>query len=139
MIDPTMNHDEINAVPEWKLAFELSEVDNDLAPIGWSNYITLANHLIKKYYLEEKKISYQMSGEKSVAFKMTSEHFSTLLSGNMVKVTNNSGDIPVEFFMDDIGIHMLEHIFLKKMSELRQKLADSNGIQITPVTEDSFK
>lgn len=50
--DPTYIKLEIEAKPNWKLAFELSEIDNDNAPIGWFNYIHLANHLISKYNIK---------------------------------------------------------------------------------------
>jgi hypothetical protein len=48
MSDPTYVKSEIDANPTWKLAFELSEIDNDNAPIGWFKYIHLANHVIKR-------------------------------------------------------------------------------------------
>lgn len=37
--DPTYVRAEIDANPVWKLAFYLSELRNDDAPIGWSRYI----------------------------------------------------------------------------------------------------
>lgn len=52
--DPTYNITEIEAKPDWKLAFELSEVDNDNAPIGWFSYLHLAIHLLQKYELKKK-------------------------------------------------------------------------------------
>jgi len=55
MIDPTYIKTEINANPIWKFAFELSELDNDIAPIGWGRYINLAYLLLAKYELKEKK------------------------------------------------------------------------------------
>lgn len=45
MIDPTYIKSEIEANPDWKLAFLLSEFDNDNAPIGWSRYINMAKLL----------------------------------------------------------------------------------------------
>lgn len=53
--DPTYIKEVIDSKPEWKLAFELSEVDNDNAPLGWFDYIHLAHHLLLKYELKEKK------------------------------------------------------------------------------------
>lgn len=54
MSDPTYVKEEIDANPEWKLAFRLSEVDNDNAPIGWWRYILLARWLRENYILTEK-------------------------------------------------------------------------------------
>lgn len=54
MNDPTYIRDEINANPEWALAFFLSEVDNDNAPIGWYRYISMAKCLLSKYNMEVK-------------------------------------------------------------------------------------
>jgi hypothetical protein len=34
-IDPTYDRGEIDANPEWQLAFSLSEIMNDNAPLGW--------------------------------------------------------------------------------------------------------
>ena len=55
MNDPTYNKTEIDANPIWKLAFWMSEVDNDNAPIGWYKYNILATFLLSKYNLVEKK------------------------------------------------------------------------------------
>lgn len=49
MSDPTYKMEEINANPEWELAFFLSELDNDFAPIGWGRYIQTARYLLKRY------------------------------------------------------------------------------------------
>ncbi len=46
MNDPTYVQEEIDANPEWKLAFLLSEIDNDNAPLGWSKYNFIAGCLI---------------------------------------------------------------------------------------------
>lgn len=46
--DPTYVTAAIDANPAWRLAFRLSEIDNDNAPIGWGDYITLANWLIRE-------------------------------------------------------------------------------------------
>jgi len=54
MNDPTYVKIEIDAKPEWKLAFFLSEVDNDHAPLGWAKYIPMAKCLLNKFELKEK-------------------------------------------------------------------------------------
>lgn len=54
MKDPTYNKDEIDAVPEWQLAFSLSEIENDNAPIGWSRYISTAKCLLANYEIKKK-------------------------------------------------------------------------------------
>jgi hypothetical protein len=38
----------INKNPVWKLAFKLSELENDNAPIGWSRYIPRAEKLLNE-------------------------------------------------------------------------------------------
>lgn len=45
-MDPTYQKDLIDANPVWKKAFELSEMYNDNAPIGWSTYIPEAERLL---------------------------------------------------------------------------------------------
>lgn len=54
MKDPTYVRSQIDANPEWKLAFRLSEVDNDNAPIGWYRYAILARWLLQTFTIEEK-------------------------------------------------------------------------------------
>ena len=54
MSDPTYNMDEINADPVWQLAFSLSEIDNDNAPLGWSKYIFAAECLLANYEMRKK-------------------------------------------------------------------------------------
>lgn len=54
MIDPTHVKAEIDANPIWKLAFFMSEIENDLAPIGWGKYILLAQAILNKYEVKEK-------------------------------------------------------------------------------------
>ena len=54
MQDPTYVKDEIYANPAWKLAFMMSEIDNDLAPIGWGQYISLATNLLNSVNVEYK-------------------------------------------------------------------------------------
>lgn len=55
MDDPTYIKQEIDANPLWKLAFRLSEMFNDNAPIGWGSYILLAKWLFDNYTLIEKE------------------------------------------------------------------------------------
>lgn len=55
MNDPTYVRAEIDAKSEWRLAFRLSEVHNDNAPIGWSSYIGLASWLLKNFNMTERK------------------------------------------------------------------------------------
>lgn len=54
MNDPTYVRSEIEANPEWELAFTLSEIMNDNAPIGWSKYISVAKCLLKSYDIKRK-------------------------------------------------------------------------------------
>jgi len=54
MMDPTYDAKKIEANNIWSLAFLMSEIDNDNAPIGWSNYIFLASALLNKYDIVEK-------------------------------------------------------------------------------------
>lgn len=54
MTDPTYMMSKINANRVWKLAFLLSEFDNDRAPIGWSNYIPMAEFLLRYYKMEPR-------------------------------------------------------------------------------------
>ncbi len=46
MNDPTYVPEEITSNPSWKLAFLMSEIDNDNAPVGWGRYIRIANGLL---------------------------------------------------------------------------------------------
>ncbi len=55
MTDPTYNKDEIRANPEWDLAFVLSEIQNDAAPIGWSKYILAARCLLAAFEIKRKE------------------------------------------------------------------------------------
>lgn len=52
--DPTYVQAEIEANPIWHLAWRLSEVDNDNAPLGWGRYIPLAHWLLYTFDLKEK-------------------------------------------------------------------------------------
>ena len=55
MLDPTYNTEEIAKNPAWQLAFDLSEIRNDNAPIGWSKFIFTAECLLKLYRMERAK------------------------------------------------------------------------------------
>lgn len=45
-MDPTYVKEQIEANPVWYLAWTLSEIQNDDAPIGWSKYISTARCLM---------------------------------------------------------------------------------------------
>lgn len=45
--DPTYVREEIDKNRVWRLAYLLSELDNDAAPLGWSDYIKPAELLIR--------------------------------------------------------------------------------------------
>jgi hypothetical protein len=53
-MDPTYRQEEINSNPVWELAFVLSEIMNDNAPVGWSNYIGPAGYLLSNYEMKRK-------------------------------------------------------------------------------------
>jgi hypothetical protein len=53
--DPTYNTDEIEANPIWQLAFSLSQIRDDFAPIGWGKYIWTAECLLKNYDIRRKE------------------------------------------------------------------------------------
>lgn len=48
MSDPTYDRTEINKNPEYLIAFILSELGNDEAPIGWSVYLTDAKVILQE-------------------------------------------------------------------------------------------
>lgn len=54
--DPTYDRELIEADPEWKLAFLLSEWDNDGAPIGWGRYRQIARMLQFHYTLRPRDL-----------------------------------------------------------------------------------
>lgn len=54
MNDPTYVTEEIDKNPEWKLAFYLSEVDNDNAPLGWFHYVPMAKYLLSAFDITPK-------------------------------------------------------------------------------------
>ena len=49
MADPTYRREEIDRNPAWRLAFVLSEIMNDGAPIGWGKYILAAECLLASF------------------------------------------------------------------------------------------
>lgn len=55
MNDPTYDNEQINANPIWQLAFSLSEIMNDDAPIGWGKYIHTARCLLNNYEIKRKE------------------------------------------------------------------------------------
>lgn len=54
MGDPTYELKAIEANPVWQLAFYLSEIQNDKAPIGWGKYIWIAECLLANYEITRK-------------------------------------------------------------------------------------
>ncbi len=54
MNDPTFVREDINNNPVWELAFTMSEISNDNAPIGWGQYIYIAELLLNKYDIKSK-------------------------------------------------------------------------------------
>jgi hypothetical protein len=59
MTDPTYDPIVIEANPTWRLAFSLSEIQNDSAPIGWGKYIWVAECLLANYTIKRKKEPHQ--------------------------------------------------------------------------------
>jgi hypothetical protein len=55
MQDPTYVKELIEDNEIWRLAFLMSEIDNDNAPVGWGKYIHLARYLLDKYELKLKQ------------------------------------------------------------------------------------
>jgi hypothetical protein len=55
MTDPTYDPDEIESNPVWQLAFSMSELDNDVAPIGWITYAPLARGILDNYHVTKKE------------------------------------------------------------------------------------
>src|SRR5882672_192097 len=53
MEDFTYVKEQIESKREWALAFKLSEVHNDNAPLGWTNYIELATWLFSHYNMAD--------------------------------------------------------------------------------------
>ena len=48
------DQEQIQANPLWALAFHLSEIDNDNAPIGWSSYIWKARSIMGTFDVTKK-------------------------------------------------------------------------------------
>jgi hypothetical protein len=63
MSDPTYNRIEIDKNPEWRLAFVLSEIQNDSAPIGWSKYLGAAKCLLGAFDISPKSAPAAAEGE----------------------------------------------------------------------------
>lgn len=54
-LDITYVQAEIRANPVWELAFTLSEIMNDNAPIGWTKYVPVAESLLAHYEITPKE------------------------------------------------------------------------------------
>lgn len=54
MTDPTYDRARIDADVVWELAFSLSEIMNDNAPIGWAKYIPIAECLLVGHTIVRK-------------------------------------------------------------------------------------
>jgi hypothetical protein len=54
---PTYDRELIKADPIWDLAFTMSEIMNDNAPIGWHKYIGAAECLLASYDIKRKEKS----------------------------------------------------------------------------------
>jgi hypothetical protein len=52
--DPTYVKEEIEANPVWYLAWVLSEVQNDRAPLGWSEWVYTAECLLAHFTIVKK-------------------------------------------------------------------------------------
>ena len=53
--DPTYDRKQIDDNPVWQLAFTLSEIENDDAPLGWARYISTAECLLDNYDIKRKE------------------------------------------------------------------------------------
>ena len=54
MNDPTYDRAQIAENPVWDLAFTLSEIQNDNAPIGWGKYIYVAECLLANFNMKRR-------------------------------------------------------------------------------------
>ena len=54
MSDPTYEKEKIEANREWHVAWVLSEILNDLAPLGWSRYTSIAKCLLAAFDMTPK-------------------------------------------------------------------------------------
>lgn len=52
--DPTYVQAEIDQNPVWQLAWTLSQILDDNAPIGWSGHIPTATCLLANYEIKRK-------------------------------------------------------------------------------------
>jgi len=48
MQDPTYDREVISKNGIWNIAFTISEMVNDMAPIGWSKYVPIAEKTVKE-------------------------------------------------------------------------------------------
>lgn len=74
-------------------------------------------------------MSFTFSEKPAIRFKLTGDHLKTLLSGDMVRIEETSGE-PVEFFMSDIGVDLMADIAQKEFKKLNDNLTQ---ISIKPV------
>lgn len=74
-------------------------------------------------------MSYTFSDKKATRFRLDADTFRTLIKGDMVRIEKTSGE-PVEFFMADIGIELLEEIFNEEMAALYLKLLGANNAKV---------
>ena len=58
MSDPTYDKEQISKNPAWCVAFSLSEIMNDGAPVGWSRYIWVAECLLANWEMTAKPDGY---------------------------------------------------------------------------------
>lgn len=54
MTDLTYVKEEIESREDWRVAWVLSEILNDAAPIGWSRYIGAAQCLLAEFDMKPK-------------------------------------------------------------------------------------
>jgi hypothetical protein len=57
MTDPTYRKSEIEANLEWHVAWVLSEIENDNAPIGWSRHINTARCLLAAFDIKPNQMA----------------------------------------------------------------------------------
>lgn len=53
--DPTYVQSEIDGNPVWALAWTISQIVDDKAPIGWSRHIPTAQCLLAHYDIKRKE------------------------------------------------------------------------------------
>lgn len=144
--DPTYIQEEIQRNPIWKLAFTMSEIDNDNAPLGWGKYIRLARWILEDY---SKKLNLEIT----IAADNTIEAFAAFVNydkqdsddnkykilinfnamfGAMVE-NNDFGIIYKEFFAENVVhemLHMIQKIFEQSFDEdeVEQAILDCRKI-----------